>query len=68
ACVKKQTSILAALLALMLTLVYSQLGKDLQALKGKTVPDFQIRDLNGKTVKFSHFRGKVVLLNFWSPY
>ena len=42
--------------------------KNLEALKGKTVPDFQLRDLDGKVYRFSQFRGKVVLLNFWSPY
>ncbi len=56
------------LVALILTAIYGQPIKDLQALKGKTVPDFQLRDLNGKAIKFSQFRGKVLLLNFWSPY
>jgi cytochrome oxidase Cu insertion factor (SCO1/SenC/PrrC family) len=42
--------------------------KNLEALKDKTVPDFQFRDLNGKVYRFSQFRGKVLLLNFWSPY
>jgi cytochrome oxidase Cu insertion factor (SCO1/SenC/PrrC family) len=42
--------------------------KNLEALKGKTVSDFQFRDLNGKVYRFSQFRGKVLLLNFWSPY
>ena len=42
--------------------------QNLEALKGKTVSDFQFRDLNGKVYRFSQFRGKVLLLNFWSPY
>ena len=36
--------------------------------KGKVVPDFAFQDINGKKHKLSAYRGKVVLLNFWSPY
>ena len=31
-------------------------------------PDFEVIDNNGKTVKLSSFRGKVVLLNFWASW
>ena len=31
-------------------------------------PDFTLKDLNGKTVSLSTFRGKVVLLNFWATW
>ncbi|MCX7643517.1 MAG: hypothetical protein N2116_06900 [Armatimonadetes bacterium] len=48
--------------------VVAQPVKNLEALKGKTVPDFQMRSIDGKVQKFNQFRGKVVLLNFWSPY
>lgn len=50
------------------TFVAAQPMKNLEALKGKTVPDFQLRRIDGKVQKFSQYRGKVVLLNFWSPY
>jgi thiol-disulfide isomerase/thioredoxin len=30
--------------------------------------DFELRDLNGKLVRLSDFRGKVVLLNFWATW
>lgn len=30
--------------------------------------DFTLRDLNGKSVTLSDFRGKVVLLNFWATW
>ncbi len=50
------------------TFVAAQSVKDLEALRGKTVPDFRLRRIDGKVQRFSQFRGKVVLLNFWSPY
>lgn len=31
-------------------------------------PDFTLKDLNGKTVSLSAFKGKVVLLNFWATW
>lgn len=36
--------------------------------KGKPVPDFEVRDITGKKHRLAKLRGKVVLLNFWSPY
>jgi thiol-disulfide isomerase/thioredoxin len=32
------------------------------------VADFTLRDLSGKTVRLSNFRGKKVLLNFWTTW
>lgn len=32
------------------------------------VSDFTLQDLNGKTVRLSDFRGKIVLLNFWTTW
>jgi peroxiredoxin len=31
-------------------------------------PDVSLKDVNGKTVTLSDFRGKVVLLNFWATW
>ncbi len=36
--------------------------------KGQMAPDFALKDLNGKTVKLSDFRGKGVVLNFWATW
>jgi thiol-disulfide isomerase/thioredoxin len=35
---------------------------------GAVAPDFSTTDLNGKTVKISDFKGKVVILDFWAPW
>ncbi|SHM64534.1 Peroxiredoxin [Caldanaerovirga acetigignens] len=34
--------------------------------EGYPAPDFELKDLSGKTVHLSDFRGKMVVLNFWS--
>jgi thiol-disulfide isomerase/thioredoxin len=34
----------------------------------KAAPDFELKDVNGKTMKLSDFKGKVVLLNFWATW
>ena len=34
----------------------------------KPAPDFSLKDVNGKSVKLSDYKGKVVLLNFWATW
>ncbi len=36
--------------------------------KGQPAPDFELKDLNGNTVRFADLRGKAVLLNFWATW
>jgi len=35
---------------------------------GSVAPDFALKDLKGKTLHLSEFRGKVVVLNFWATW
>ena len=35
---------------------------------GQPAPDFVLRDINGKTMKLSDLRGKVVYVNFWATW
>jgi len=34
----------------------------------KEAPDFSLKAINGKTIKLSDFKGKVVILNFWATW
>lgn len=36
--------------------------------KRKAAPEFSLRDINGKNVSLSEYRGKIVLLNFWATW
>jgi len=38
------------------------------AFGGEAAPDFSLRDINGKEVSLSSYKGKVVLVNFWATW
>ena len=33
-----------------------------------TAPQFELKDINGRTVRLSDYHGKVVLINFWATW
>jgi DsbE subfamily thiol:disulfide oxidoreductase len=35
---------------------------------GKPAPDWELEDLDGKTVRSSDFKGKVIILDFWATW
>ena len=37
-------------------------------IRGQTAPDFALQSVDGKTVRLSDFRGKAVLVHFWSTH
>lgn len=39
-----------------------------EKLAGQKAPDFTLKDVNGNSISFSSFKGKVVLLNFWATW
>jgi peroxiredoxin len=41
---------------------------DSDSIVNSKAPDFTLKDMNGKNVTLSSFRGKVVLLNFWATW
>lgn len=45
-----------------------QTGKGTEKDEKVYAPDFTLNDLNGKPVKLSDYKGKIVLLNFWGTW
>ncbi|TET26581.1 MAG: TlpA family protein disulfide reductase [Dehalococcoidia bacterium] len=43
-------------------------GNDQRPEVGNLAPDFTLTDLDGNSVTLSHFRGKVIFLNFWASW
>ncbi len=41
---------------------------EIDKLEKAKAPDFILKDMNGKAISFSAFRGKVILLNFWATW
>jgi len=66
--VRNRTKLVGLLgLALMLA-PFSREARALCVAPGQPAPDFSARQLDGGTVQLSDFRGKVVLVTFWSSW
>jgi peroxiredoxin len=44
------------------------LGAAIESSAQQKAPDLSLKDINGKSVRLSDFKGKVVLLNFWATW
>ncbi|MDX1982147.1 MAG: TlpA disulfide reductase family protein [Bryobacteraceae bacterium] len=68
-----QTTLAAALAAALLFLGGCNSGSPVKAAvkaekERKPAPEFTLKDSEGRPVKLSDYRGKVVLLNFWATW
>jgi peroxiredoxin len=59
---------LAALFAAGALFLYQSQAGHPRAGVDHAAPDFQLADLNGRTVSLSSYKGRVVLLNFWASW
>jgi len=57
--------LLAALLLLLSPILPA---KELMPYSGDPLPDFTLRDLQGRSHTLHDYRGKVVMVNFWATY
>ena len=62
--------ILAALFWLPSTVICAENPSPyaIESLTGQTAPDFTLKDLDGKSVTLSSYKGKVVILVFWAAW
>jgi len=69
---RRALSLQALALALVISACSSGPGAARSSLKPESqrrkAPDFALRDADGKLVRLSDYRGKVVLLNFWATW
>lgn len=64
---RKTLPVLAALVLAIGSAALAQ-EKDTSALKSQKAPDFSLKTLDGKTVRLSDQKGKVVVLDMWATW
>jgi peroxiredoxin len=56
------------LLLVLAVVLVASCGDKEKVEKGPPAPGFELKNLEGESVKLSDFKGKVVLLNFWATW
>ena len=64
----RKSSVAKLLAVMMFTTLIFLTTFSANALAAKKAPNFTLKDMHGKTVKLSSYRGKVVYLDFWASW
>lgn len=57
-----------SLVVFLAPLLFMAFSLSLPSNVGDKAPEFKLKDLNGKEVKLSDYKGKIVLIDFWATW